>query len=711
MDFRENNLNLNSNDILTPKGIRLTSINDSSNSIVISWYTEGQASDPKVEYSIESTLIDHITIIPTLKYINGTYIYSSNLKNLEPNETYYYQISSDVYNKREILNFTTSPTRNATSIKFLVVGDTQKEGDATKELLNKIVGKFNNIDFTVHLGDIVEDGRIQGQWNKFFDDYEPITKKTLGYYIEGNHDCIDGYMYDNIFLPSNGNNSDFYSFNIGSISFIGLNNFRENITTTTMATWLESELKKTENDNYTLWRFVYMHRPLFSSHTFFSDLTNVIPVWCPLFEEYGVDIVFAGHLHYYERSYPMNQFKNFDGSSKYNFIDPSNPMYFISGGGGGTLTVGAKHPSYVASYLSTYHFIFVKIDVDNIKKETILTLETWAMPNDYNNIYLIDNITIVKKEILININYPNKNQVFGHKAPEYNITVEKKMLKSSWYSGSINTTWYTIDNAITNFTFTDLSGTINQIAWENQTNDFIKIIFYVNDSLGNIYENNIFVQKDIIPPNITIISPTPNQFCRITAPTFNIQIIEPNLQEKRYSLNGRPNITFTTEIKFNQTEWNQVGNGTVSITFYAIDKVGNIISSEVIVRKDAYVPDIIINSPLDKQKFGKTAPDFNISIIEEDLVSTWYIIEGIVGTFTFTGLPVAINQDAWDDASEGEITITFYALDRAGNMGSERVVVIKSIPSKLEFPGYNLFLLLGFLVVISILISKKVKNN
>ena len=302
----------------------------------------------------------------------------------------------------------------------------------------------------------------------------------------------------------------------------------------------------------------------------------------------------------------------------------------------------------------------------------------------------------------LQINLPYENQLFGDDPPEFNVETHDPHFDTFWYTIDENETKYIIYN----------NGTIENNAWIFLEDGPVILKFLANDTFGNINSNEVTVIKDTFAPTITINSPTPNQLCGIIAPTFNLQIIEPNLQETRYSLNGRPNITFTTETQFSQTEWNQVGNGTVSIIFYAIDKVGNTNSSEVIVRKDAYIPDITIFSPLDNERFGKTSPEYNISIIEEDLASTWYTIEGIAGTFPFTGLTGTINQDAWDDAPEGEITITFYAIDGAGNTGSESVVVIKSIPSKPEaIPGYNLFLLFGILVVISIVISKKGKKG
>ncbi|MFW9829564.1 MAG: hypothetical protein ACFFEY_18465 [Candidatus Thorarchaeota archaeon] len=316
---------------------------------------------------------------------------------------------------------------------------------------------------------------------------------------------------------------------------------------------------------------------------------------------------------------------------------------------------------------------------------------------DYDIFY--KQLRILSSEIIINS--PDQNAFFGNLAPNFDVSV---------MGSNINTTWYTLDEGATNITFSGLTGTIDQTEWDKLSNGQVTIRFYANDSLGQNEFKEVLIWKDTISPQIMISSPTPNELCGITTPSFNIQIIEPNLQQKYYSLNGRPNITFTTETEFSQTEWDQIGNGTVLITFYAIDKVGNTNSSEYFVRKDAYTPVITVYSPLDEESFGSTAPNFSISIIEEDLDSTWYTIEGVDGIFSVTGLTGTIDQTEWDNTLEGQITITFYAQDRAGNTGIESVTVIKSIPSQPSVPGYNLFYLFGILSVVVIILSKKLKK-
>ncbi|MCK4382791.1 MAG: hypothetical protein KAW66_05800, partial [Candidatus Lokiarchaeota archaeon] len=302
------------------------------------------------------------------------------------------------------------------------------------------------------------------------------------------------------------------------------------------------------------------------------------------------------------------------------------------------------------------------------------------------------------------INSPLPNQVFGSDAPGFDITIIDE---------SLNITWYTIDGGTNNYTFSGLSDAINQTAWDLKGYEIITLKFYANDSVGNLGHKDVIVWKDLIAPIITINLPIPNQLCGVDAPIFSLTIDEPNIQTKLYSINGRPNITFTTQTQFSQSEWYTAGNGTVSITFYVIDKVGNTNSSDVIVRKDAYIPNITIHSPLQDEIFRSTPPEFNISIIEEDLISMWYIIEGNITQYPFIGVTGTISQEAWDHAIKGDVTITFYAQDRAGNIGIESIIVIKSTPSQPQpsIKGYNLFFLLGVLSVVIIIIERKWRNR
>ncbi|MFX0177741.1 MAG: purple acid phosphatase family protein [Candidatus Hodarchaeota archaeon] len=569
---------------LTPQGIRVSAVNDSSNSMVITWYTTSQASDPKLLLATEQSLIDNITIVPTLNIIDSTYIYSANLANLESETLYFYKLSSDASNEREVLNFTTLPPRNTTSIKFLIFGDSRSQREQRSEVVNKIIENFSDIQFSIHTGDIVNDGRIQTEWDEYFKDAELLTKKVPGYYIEGNHEYNNGYMYDNIPLPINGLNSYYYNFTIGPVNLIGLNTHRD---PSVQTTWLETALNNSNNDNSTLWKIAYMHEPIFNSISTRPDRSDLIASWSPLFEQYNMDLIFAGHNHYYERSYPMNRLKQYDDSSSFYFKNPSYPMYFITGGAGAPLYTRDTSPGYAPFYNSTYHFLVVEISVDDINEETSLSLETWAMPDDYSAIFLIDNFTIIKRGAMIDIHNPINNELFGESSPDFNVSVNKVKLKPSWYT--LNTTWYSLDEGETNYSYTGPIDKINQTVWDSAEDGDVKITFYANDSLGFIDSSEITIQKDSIAPNISILLPITNETFNASAPNFTVVISDIHLESMWYSIDGGiVNVSFISNTTIEPIEWNKLLNGTYLLTFYANDSVGNIASASVIIKKIIY---------------------------------------------------------------------------------------------------------------------------
>jgi len=68
----------------------------------------------------------------------------------------------------------------------------------------------------------------------------------------------------------------------------------------------------------------------------------------------------------------------------------------------------------------------------------------------------------------------------------------------------LDTTWYTLDNGLTNITFSGLAGTISQIEWDKQSEGPLIIRFYANDTFGRINYQDVVVikQNPSVPPGI-----------------------------------------------------------------------------------------------------------------------------------------------------------------------------------------------------------------
>jgi len=322
---------------------------------------------------------------------------------------------------------------------------------------------------------------------------------------------------------------------------------------------------------------------------------------------------------------------------------------------------------------------------------------------------------------IINMVGPNQFDYYGKISPLFFIIIADLYLNTTWYSLFNGTHWSS------NVTFTEIGrtidgwifqGEINQTIWDTLGDGNLLIKFFANDSAGNIGSANVTVIKETINPIVIVNSPLNNSLFGTTAPNFNITAIDDiSIIWFWYTLDGgATNYTFFFNGTINQTAWDACPNGTVTIRFYACDYTGNLGWQEVIIRKDIIAPIITVNKPESNEKIGAEAPEFNISIVEVNLDSMWYTIDGGITNITFWSLTGTIKQTLWDDLSEGLMTIRFYANDTVGNIGFDEVTVIKELHEEEDdseeetleaISGYNILFLIGAMGLISAILVKK----
>jgi len=161
-----------------------------------------------------------------------------------------------------------------------------------------------------------------------------------------------------------------------------------------------------------------------------------------------------------------------------------------------------------------------------------------------------------------------------------------------------------------------------------------------------------------------------------------------NLDWMGYSLDGQNNVTILGNTTIPMLE-----DGQHVIQVFSNNSFGNIFQSE---RRhfsiDTKIPEIIIDFPSQNGVFGRNAPDFNISIIELNLNTTWYTLDGGITNITFSGLTGTINQTEWEKKGNGMVTIRFYGNDSIGLKGTSEVSIYKDIIapiSSLSFIPYS----------------------
>ncbi|MGH9349401.1 MAG: metallophosphoesterase family protein, partial [Vicinamibacterales bacterium] len=184
------------------------------------------------------------------------------------------------------------------SVKFLVIGDSGTGGSAQYQLAEQMGRAYDRFpfEFAIMLGDNLYGSEDPSDYaDKFEKPYRKLLDAGVKFYASlGNHDEPAQRFYE----PFNMDGKRYYKFERGDVAFFVLDS---TYMPPAQMEWLQKELE----GNGKKWKISYFHHPIYSSgarHGSEMDLRTLVE---PLFLENGVDVVFAGHEHFYERLKPQ----------------------------------------------------------------------------------------------------------------------------------------------------------------------------------------------------------------------------------------------------------------------------------------------------------------------------------------------------------------------------------------------------------------------
>ena len=225
----------------------------------------------------------------------------------------------------------------ANSVRFAVIGDNGTGDKPQYELAQQMANYHGKFPFTFVImnGDNLYGGeRPQDFVKKFEAPYKDLLDAKVDFFATlGNHDDPNQRFYK----PFNMGGQRYYTFKKGNARFFSLDS---NYMDPVQLAWLEKELQSSGSD----WKIPYFHHPLYSSgmHGSQIDLRTVLE---PLFVKYGVDVVFSGHEHFYQRVKPQQGI-----------------TYFVSGAGGQLRRGDLKKADFTAvGYDQDLSFMLIEI--------------------------------------------------------------------------------------------------------------------------------------------------------------------------------------------------------------------------------------------------------------------------------------------------------------------------------------------------------------
>ncbi len=332
--------------------------NPSPTSMVIMWET----SQPTA-----SLLFYGTTTPPTTQWwdLRKVKIHEAKLRNLKPDTLYYYRVSGF----SGVFKFRTAPA-TARPFRFCVYGDTRTVPSKHHMVIMSMLA--DHPEFFIHVGDIVTDGRYYSQWQyQWHDPSQPLIRIVPVVPCLGNHERNSHWYFDFFSLPTkNSGTESWYSWDYAGVRFVGMDS---NVNFAPGSNQYNFVFKALAMPG-PKFKIVYFHHPTFTSGGSYrsSIVRNLQKYMVPLFEAQGVDVVFMGHEHNYERSVK------------------AGIQHVLTGGGGAPLSgLSAYNNPYAVKKGKFYHHCTVdvagRILVCRCVKPDGSVFDSFVLDKDPNN--------------------------------------------------------------------------------------------------------------------------------------------------------------------------------------------------------------------------------------------------------------------------------------------------------------------------------------
>ena len=237
----------------------------------------------------------------------------------------------------------------ADDLKFAVIGDSGTGSSSQFTIADKLVASRAKFpyEFVLMMGDNLYSGSGPKDYQKKFEEpYKPLLDSGLKFYAAlGNHDNTDEKNYK----PFNMGGQRYYTFKPkNGVRVFALDT---NYMDQPQLQWLEKELTASGSD----WKIVFFHHPLYSSGGTHGSDFQLRAQLEPMFLKHGVDAVFSGHEHFYER------------------IKPQKGIYYFTSGGAAKLRDGdvKKTDLTAKSFDAGYHFMLIEVAKDTMYFQAI----------------------------------------------------------------------------------------------------------------------------------------------------------------------------------------------------------------------------------------------------------------------------------------------------------------------------------------------------
>ncbi len=257
--------------------------------------------------------------------------------------TYRYTVASE-NTTSAMSTFTTAPGRTR-PFRLGIYGDTRTDPVSHAAVANAIIA--SGPDLVLNTGDLSSDGTYDDLSTEFFAPARGLMLDTPILPTLGNHEGDGAWYYALFSLPGN---EQWYAFTYGCARIICLDTNADFSPGSPQHNWLLGEFASREFAQAG-WQLVFFHHPPYTATVAHADNLAAQTRLVPLFEQSGVDMVFNGHSHAYER-YTQNGIP-----------------YVVTGGGGAPLAALVADTRVPIRQVgaSLYHYLAIDVTLPSLR--------------------------------------------------------------------------------------------------------------------------------------------------------------------------------------------------------------------------------------------------------------------------------------------------------------------------------------------------------
>ncbi|OQU87649.1 hypothetical protein SORBI_3003G314400 [Sorghum bicolor] len=303
-----------------PEQVHITQGNHDGTAMIISWVTTSEPGSSTVIYGTSEDNLNYTangkhTQYTFYNYTSG-YIHHCTIKKLEFDTKYYYAVGIG-QTVRKFWFMTPPESGPDVPYTFGLIGDLGQSFDSNVTLTHyESNAKAQAVLF---VGDLSYADNYPYHDNVRWDTWARFVERNVAYqpwiWTAGNHE-IDfapelgetkpfkpfSQRYPTPYKASGSTAPYWYSIKRASAYIIVLASYSAYGKYTPQYKWLEAEFPKV-NRSETPWLIVLMHAPWYNSYNYhYMEGETMRVMYEPWFVKYKVDVVFAGHVHAYERT-------------------------------------------------------------------------------------------------------------------------------------------------------------------------------------------------------------------------------------------------------------------------------------------------------------------------------------------------------------------------------------------------------------------------